>query len=121
MSFFSPPSGGSDMKDGNLDPANSFKGNSTNYSMTGLEIATIVGTIFAFMLVMFFVFYCRQVDQRRKAAANNGIANGTGYKTDENHTTILNNASPQKMPIIRRFKTYILRRKTEDIRGASGK
>ena len=48
--------------------------------MTGLEVGTICGTIIAFFLVMFFVFYCRRVDSRRKKAG--GGAMGTGGSSD---------------------------------------
>ena len=51
-----------------------------SYSMTGLEVGTICGTIIAFFLVMFFVFYCRRIDSRRKKAG--GGAMGTGSSSD---------------------------------------
>lgn len=36
-------------------------------ALSGLEIAIIVTTVASFLLVVFFVFYCRRVDQRRRA------------------------------------------------------
>ncbi|KAJ2902227.1 hypothetical protein MKZ38_000829 [Zalerion maritima] len=46
-------------------------GNET-YNMTALEVGTICGTIVAFILVMFFVFYCRRIDTRRKKGVDCG-------------------------------------------------
>lgn len=36
-------------------------------TMTGLEIGIIVGTIIAFALILYFIFYCRHLESRRRA------------------------------------------------------
>lgn len=36
-------------------------------TMTALEIGITVGTVIAFALVLYFIFYCRHIESRRRA------------------------------------------------------
>lgn len=49
--------------------------------LSGLEVAIIVATVASFLLVVFFVFYCRRVEQRRRA--RDGARRVDGSRVEE--------------------------------------
>lgn len=54
-------------------------------SLSGLEIAIIVSTVASFFLVLFFVFYCRRAEQKRRTGT--GTVRGTPCNEDD-HTAM---------------------------------
>jgi hypothetical protein len=73
-------------------------------SMTAVEIGIIVGVVLAFSLVLFFIMYCRHMEQRQKAQqtvarleeATNPAAATTSQQTNDRfgHTSLLANRFP---------------------------
>ena len=69
--YYNPAHGNNNTRggmDGNLDPANSFQGNSSPTSLSGVEIAIIIGAIVAFLSVVGGIFFYRQREARLAAA-----------------------------------------------------
>lgn len=61
----------------NYEPA------SVSYDLKGVEIGTICGTVIAFILVIFFVFYCRRLDSRRRKSSSDHEEDDNGPNAPE--------------------------------------
>lgn len=52
---------------GEFHTPSEFNETQERHDMTAMEIGIIVGTVVAFSMVLFFILYCRHMEQRRRA------------------------------------------------------
>lgn len=71
---------------GGFRSPDSFDRGQEKKRMTTVEVGIVAGTIVAFTLVLFLVFYCRHLEQRRKretATAQRKVEDGEGIESVE--------------------------------------